>query len=432
MQKKVLLFLALLLPINTLAHPILMSDQVKLGQTLTIETPVYDLESAEVKYDDNLHPLYKITRLPKHDEPISRAEFLQLIFKSDEFADEKPESVPDYSDIDESHSFYDEIVLATQLEIVSGYHDGSFKPYETVTRGQAAKILINAFNPDPKNDDQPAFEDVPTGHRFEDHIKKAVQAEIFKGYPDGLMRPDRPINVREAEIVVQRAIDQSKAIFLGERDYFRGYIGIHRLDRPGEKPLEIIVKKEGVEEKIADKIDVQAQNFKTVWFQMEPSASKLFGKEYMDKTWELIDEALASTNDKQLWDGPFMVPTDGQITLEFGDKLYINGSYAGSHFGIDYANSTGTPVNASNSGIIALSSDTPSYGNVIVIDHGQNIFTMYIHLHELIAEKGQTVTKGQQIATMGSTGISTGPHLHFTHFIGNTIVDSEYWFNLSD
>jgi murein DD-endopeptidase MepM/ murein hydrolase activator NlpD len=69
-----------------------------------------------------------------------------------------------------------------------------------------------------------------------------------------------------------------------------------------------------------------------------------------------------------------------------------------------------------------------SYGNTIVIDHGQNVFTMYLHMSSLVANEGDRVKKGHLIGHMGSTGIATGSHLHFNHFIGDVIVDSGEWY----
>jgi murein DD-endopeptidase MepM/ murein hydrolase activator NlpD len=82
--------------------------------------------------------------------------------------------------------------------------------------------------------------------------------------------------------------------------------------------------------------------------------------------------------------------------------------------GIDIASSRGTPIYAADDGYVVLSGqDTWGYGNQIVIDHGNGYLTRYAHLQKLMVKAGDIVKKNQQIATMGSTGRSTGPHLHF-------------------
>ena len=102
--------------------------------------------------------------------------------------------------------------------------------------------------------------------------------------------------------------------------------------------------------------------------------------------------------------GIFGWPTSGMLSQKF---------WAG-HPGIDVARAIGTPVFAADSGYVAVVGwDNSGYGNMILIDHGNGFQTRYAHLDGFNVRQGQSVKKGQQIATMGSTGRSTGPHLHF-------------------
>ena len=301
---------------------------------------------------------------------------------------------------------------------------------------------MNAYHPARTPEIQPPFfPDVPLYYSLRNELYAAVRAGIFRGYPDGLMRPDRSINFEEAHLIIDRAGGFGNRLTrITERPAFRAYLGIHRLSATGGKPVSVTLKKPAAPPTasagpttttttISSTLTVTKQDFATVRFSLSTDKTKLFEKTYQDNTWELIDAAKAAPHPTQLWQGPFIVPTTGEITLGFGDKLYINGVYSGSHFGIDYADPEGTPVHAANTGIVTLASDTPAYGNTIVIDHGQNIFTMYLHLKDLHVQAGDTVQKGDQIATMGQTGIATGPHLHFTNFIGDIIVDSAYWYD---
>lgn len=101
-------------------------------------------------------------------------------------------------------------------------------------------------------------------------------------------------------------------------------------------------------------------------------------------------------------------PTNGVITSRFG---YRRTSF---HTGLDIANSTGTAIKAAASGTVTFSGTTTSgYGKYIVINHGNGIETYYAHCSQLYVSAGQKVSAGEQIAAMGSTGNSTGPHLHF-------------------
>lgn len=101
-------------------------------------------------------------------------------------------------------------------------------------------------------------------------------------------------------------------------------------------------------------------------------------------------------------------PTNGVITSRFG---YRRTSF---HTGLDIANSTGTPIKAAAAGTVSFAGTTTSgYGKYIVINHGNGIETYYAHCSKLLVSTGQSVAAGQHIAAMGSTGNSTGPHLHF-------------------
>lgn len=109
--------------------------------------------------------------------------------------------------------------------------------------------------------------------------------------------------------------------------------------------------------------------------------------------------------------GRFLTPTEGRLTSPFGQR-YIFGSYS-FHTGIDLANAAGTPILASASGTVSFSGAKGSYGNLLKIDHGNGFVTYYAHCSQLLAKEGDWVEQGQTIALMGSTGRSTGPHLHF-------------------
>jgi LysM repeat protein len=108
--------------------------------------------------------------------------------------------------------------------------------------------------------------------------------------------------------------------------------------------------------------------------------------------------------------GRFAWPARGTLTQGFWS----------AHLAIDIGNRTGTPVYAADAGYVRLAGqDTWGYGNQIVIDHGNGYLTRYAHLHTILVKAGQSVEKNQQIGTMGNTGRSTGPHLHFEVIQGN-------------
>ena len=109
----------------------------------------------------------------------------------------------------------------------------------------------------------------------------------------------------------------------------------------------------------------------------------------------------------------FLWPASGPISSPYGKRVHPISGANGFHTGIDIAAGKGAPIVASKSGTVAFSGVQSGYGNVVIVDHGGGVQTLYAHADTLLVSKGQKVSRGQKIATVGSTGNSTGPHLHF-------------------
>lgn len=121
--------------------------------------------------------------------------------------------------------------------------------------------------------------------------------------------------------------------------------------------------------------------------------------------------------------GVWPAPDSHTITSNYGGRSYpLDGSY-NYHLGTDIGASYGTPVVAYQSGTVLIASYHWSYGNYVVVDHGNGLSTLYAHMSALTVSAGQTVTAGQQVGQVGSTGSSTGPHLHFEVRINGSNVD---------
>lgn len=106
-------------------------------------------------------------------------------------------------------------------------------------------------------------------------------------------------------------------------------------------------------------------------------------------------------------------PSSGRITSGFGDRDSPTEGASSDHKGIDVSASTGSSIVAAASGTVTISTYSYSAGNYIMIHHGGGVYTVYMHCSELLVSAGQEVSQGQVIAKVGSTGYSTGPHLHF-------------------
>lgn len=405
------------------SSPVYVPEKMLQGSTFVLDIPKFETTEINGSFDGREVKFFEISKKPNWDEPITRAEFLKLLFDNNDFGSVSTQNKIDFPDVSDQNPYKSYIQKSYNLGIINGYENGDFGPYDTITRAQIAKILVEAFEPKELISDIPDFSDVSAEDWHHNYIHKAAAARYFQGYPDGTMKPDRPINFNEAETVIKRAAVPEEFNGPEIKQYFRAYVGVYRLTEPGTKTLKIIT-----DSNHDYPIEVIHREVPVESFYLEPSKNELFASDKIDNTWNLINGAKANPSSEKLWNGEFIVPTEGTITLGFGDKLYINGNFSGSHFGIDYANIEGTPIYASNNGIVTLAEETMSYGNTVVIDHGQNIFTMYLHCSELKVQKSEEVKKGDLIALMGSTGIATGSHLHFTVFVGDVIVDNYDWY----
>ncbi|WP_270938367.1 M23 family metallopeptidase, partial [Falsiroseomonas oryzae] len=111
---------------------------------------------------------------------------------------------------------------------------------------------------------------------------------------------------------------------------------------------------------------------------------------------------------------PLAWPARGRISGIFGSQRVLNGQPRQPHYGLDVAGPVGTPVSAALAGRVTLSGDFFFFGQLLVIDHGHGVNTLYAHLSERLVGEGEAVARGQPIAKMGATGRVTGPHLHFS------------------
>jgi hypothetical protein len=112
------------------------------------------------------------------------------------------------------------------------------------------------------------------------------------------------------------------------------------------------------------------------------------------------------------WSGRFEPPIDTKPSEGFGTRRTFNGQLASIHRGMDYHAAVGSPVMAANSGEVVLARELFYEGNCVMINHGQQFLTIYMHLSHLSVKEGDKVQKGQEVGLSGATGRATGPHLH--------------------
>jgi murein DD-endopeptidase MepM/ murein hydrolase activator NlpD len=145
---------------------------------------------------------------------------------------------------------------------------------------------------------------------------------------------------------------------------------------------------------------------------------------------ETLDTAYAQSIDHPFpqWTEAFMQPAQGTFTSPFGlPRRYTAGGNISYHFGTDIASPTGTPIYATNVGRVVVADFYPIKGGLVVIDHGASVYSLYFHQSKILVSVGDTVSRGQQVGEIGTTGLSTGPHLHWEMRVNQVATDPLSW-----
>ncbi|MGB5973765.1 MAG: peptidoglycan DD-metalloendopeptidase family protein [Nodosilinea sp.] len=141
----------------------------------------------------------------------------------------------------------------------------------------------------------------------------------------------------------------------------------------------------------------------------------------------LIRQKIAASTGVVRGTGRFVFPANANISSGFGNRVHPILGYSRFHSGVDFSASYGSTIRAADSGRVIFSGWYGGYGQAVIIDHGGGLSTLYAHASRVFVSEGQTVTQGQAIAAVGSTGLSTGPHLHFeVRQNGNPVNPSAY------
>jgi murein DD-endopeptidase MepM/ murein hydrolase activator NlpD len=124
---------------------------------------------------------------------------------------------------------------------------------------------------------------------------------------------------------------------------------------------------------------------------------------------------------------PTLMPANGHLTSNYGPRMSPYAGRIKMHEGLDIGAPIGTPIVAPADGVVTFSGPKPGFGNFVQIDHGYGVETIFGHASSLSVKKGQKVSRGDKIATVGNTGYSTGPHVHYEVRVNGTPVDPLYY-----
>lgn len=213
-----------------------------------------------------------------------------------------------------------------------------------------------------------------------------------------------------------------------DSDRWRTYLGTDPNTAPGARAVAVeLVDHDGVRVLARGSVTVRRVAFprRTLTFDSETLA--LLTPQKVAEEQAKVASGLRVLESAQLWSASFQVPVVGPITSLYGVISIYQGASHGWHRGIDIAAPEGEIVRAANSGIVRLAEPLPLSGDSVIVDHGMGILTFYMHMSALDVATGQRVLKGDIVGRVGSTGMATGPHLHWGFRVNGVYVDPLRW-----
>ncbi|MBU0580051.1 MAG: M23 family metallopeptidase [Candidatus Margulisbacteria bacterium] len=238
--------------------------------------------------------------------------------------------------------------------------------------------------------------------------------------PPGTQSKDLFINV----------FDTNYSLYLVKENEYRLPLGIHMDKNPGNYKVVLVYKNQ---QKSAFFLNVKKKAYKISTIYLNQKNKQLITSKNLFYESNLIGSLFKKVK-TTLYYGQknFVKPAPGKITSDYGmGRKYqdTQGKIVDTwrHRGVDIASSSDKRVLAANGGQVILANMFQVHGGTIMIDHGQGIISIYAHLGKLLVKNGEQVKRGQSIAELGSTGVSTGPHVHFGLSVANVRVNPMQW-----
>jgi hypothetical protein len=204
------------------------------------------------------------------------------------------------------------------------------------------------------------------------------------------------------------------------------FVGIDLDVKPGSYPLDMQVEKaDGSLERFHREVAVQGKTFPFQKLRISPEfvTPPKAALERIRRESEIVGLIFASVTPEWLGSGAFMAPHPAKPWPNFGQRRLTNDVLNSVHGGVDLPVPWGEPIRAVNRGRVALASPLYLSGGTVIIDHGLGVFSYYCHLSKIAVKRGEMIEKGAVLGNCGSTGRSTGPHLHWSMRMGDSRVD---------
>ncbi len=186
-------------------------------------------------------------------------------------------------------------------------------------------------------------------------------------------------------------------------------------DPPGTRRLEVAAwDQAGNEARLTVEVRIQPGAFPIDYVPVPLGLTSLLDPQVLAQEERYLAGVFSQVTWPPGWGGSFRQPVVGPVSSAFGSRRsYAGGVLSAPHLGVDLAVPAGTPVIAAANGRVVLAEPLKVRGNAVVIDHGLGVYTAYYHLSEVRVRPGQEVRAGDLVGMVGSTGLATGPHLHW-------------------
>lgn len=305
-----------------------------------------------------------------------------------------------------SPKYYKNVVASIKLNFITGYPDGTFAPQQETTRAEAA-ILSYRFL-------------VKLGVIKEGELKENIIVSKTRLEQGDILKMTAYHVSDPSTILLDQNLNPDFQWY-EDKDLLNGYIATNYNTKPGKYSIKFTNTETG---NVTTKdIEIFAREFRVQHLKVDSSIeSSTRTDEANEEYRKYFNPSRDISSPVKYYTEPFILPTKGRLTTEFGESRTVNGAKTSyRHAGLDIAAPLGTEVLAVNTGKVTLAMPLILTGNSIVIDHGEGIFSIYFHLDKLFVTEGELVERGQLIGEVGTTGFSTGPHLHFamSHYRSN-------------
>jgi murein DD-endopeptidase MepM/ murein hydrolase activator NlpD len=222
-------------------------------------------------------------------------------------------------------------------------------------------------------------------------------------------------------------LNKTVPVYEAKGRYF-ALVQINITAKEGDYTLELRrLSDDGAYEKVASAgYTITAAQFTRQDLKTTSGTQSIYTPANLDSDNEKVEKAVSESRPAPYWRGVFLRPAEGEISTGFGQMRYVNYKLQSRHSGIDIAAAENSQVIAAAAGKVVFADELIVNGNTVIIDHGLNVFTSYSHLNTISVKAGDIIKAGDLIGLVGSTGYSTGPHLHYTVMVNGYYINPSF------